>query len=241
MEPQQHKKNKHKQNHEIDNNKLHLNQHDKTLELQGKPCLFIVGEQYKKQNNNTFNTNENITQTKPTSKQKGRIIHHENKNKNNRINNNAKNKNNVGFKEGMLGNLSEKTSKHEQRQRQQKKQKKQNTIFFKKGLMDKSQRKIWNFEREDKSKARKQNRIKKKDFKDRPLGDTKNNSEIAENNLLRLFPNKTTQRFLNNKAIKNKKQTNKRKHLFACRQKYKFGKFMFFFNLHFYFCKAVLR
>ena len=75
----------------------------------------------------------------------------------------------------MLGSLLEKkTSKQKQRQRQQIRKTKdtKKTIFSPKKVDgQKTKEKRRNFEREDKRKTRKQNRINaKKDFKDRPLG-----------------------------------------------------------------------
>ena len=94
------------------------------------------------------------------------------------------------------------------------------TIYQKGADGQKTKAKRWNFEREDKRKTRKQNRIKeKKDFKDRPLGTQKKKTtlKLQENNLCgALSKQKTkTQRKKITKPSKNNKN-NKRKKRSSC-------------------------
>ena len=76
----------------------------------------------------------------------------------------ANNESNLGFKKGMLGkfvSMQEAKIKKGQQKRQKIPQNIIFWVFSKKGLMDKKQRKRWNFEREDKRKTRKKHNRKK--------------------------------------------------------------------------------
>ena len=114
------------------------------------------------------------------------------------------------------------TSKHEQRQRQQikerqkkPKKKKNNNNILQKGVGGKSQRQNMEFEREDKRKTRKHNRIRrKKDFKDKPFGGTKKTRKLQENCLFGLIPNKKAQERQEIKTQPPKTKELTKKHLF---------------------------
>ena len=108
--------------------------------------------------------------------------------------------------------------------------------------MDKSQRQNMEFEREDKRKTRKQNRIRrKKGFKDKPFGGTKKTQKLQEKSLFGLIPNKKSTRTARNKntTTKNKRTNKKTPFLHVGKQPLFLVKFMFFQLTLFYFCKAV--
>ena len=120
-------------------------------------------------------------------------------------------------------------------------------VFSKKGLMNKKQRKNWNFEREDKRKTRKDNRKgRKKHFKTGLLGEQnrQKNSRIARKEpFLGLF---TKQKHKNTGNKKQNHQKNKRTDhkintfLYFGKQPLFLVNFCFFQVALFHVCKAVL-
>ena len=89
---------------------------------------------------------------------------------------NNQNESNLGFKNGMLGKFACKKQANIEKGKGKKKQikKPKILIFSKQGLMDKKQRKNGVLKGKTKGKQEKKIELEeKKDFKDRPFGDTK--------------------------------------------------------------------
>ena len=109
-------------------------------------------------------------------KQKGRNIHHKNKNKNNWTKQEtAENEGNMGFKNGMLGKLVSKKQanihegKGNKRKTEESKKKK---VFPKGGWWQKAKENDGILKGKTQGKQG-QKKVEKKDFKDRPFGGTK--------------------------------------------------------------------
>ena len=187
--------------------------------------FFIVWKQNHKQNNNKRKKNSIKTERQN--------IHHEKNNKTDRKKETANNQSNSGFKKGLLVILFQRNRQTLTKEKAKKKDRRKSKVFSKGANGQKTKTKDGILKGKTKGKTRKQNTIgKKKDLKDKPLGELKIKKprKLQENSLFGpSYKNKRTktQRKINKttkKQIKN--------FLHVGKQPPIFGKFLFFFNLH---------